>query len=124
MTVIRPIHTEAEYEAALLAIRPYIENEPEPGTDDADRYDLLAMVIEKYEDEHHAIGPADPVEVVKLVMETNGYDRGDLAGVIGGPSRTSEFLNRRRGLSLTQVQRLRDAWNIPADLLIPQPADA
>jgi HTH-type transcriptional regulator/antitoxin HigA len=119
MNPVRPLRTEADYEAALAAIRPFFDNEPAEGTPDADHFDLLTLVIAKYEDEHHPIPEADPVAAVQLVMESNGYSRGDLADILGGASRASEFLNRRRDLSITQVQRLRSEWKIPADVLIP-----
>ncbi|HEX6859573.1 MAG TPA: transcriptional regulator [Caulobacteraceae bacterium] len=118
MTNIRPIHNEDEYEAALAAFRPLIENEPEPGTPEADVYDLLALVIQKYEDEHYPIDVADPVEVVRLVMEQGDHTREELAEILGGAPRVSEFFNRRRELTLSQIKRLRQAWRIPADLLI------
>lgn len=116
--MVRPLRTEADYEAALAAIRPYFDNEPAPGTPEADRFELLAMVIEKWEDEHVQIPDADPVTVVQMIMEANGYTRGDLAEILGAPSRASEFLNRRRSLSLEQIRRLRAEWGIPADALI------
>lgn len=115
---VRPLRTEADYEAALAAIRPYFEQEPAEGTAQADHFDLLAMVIEKYEDEHFPIPEADPVAAVRLVMEANGYTKADLGELIGGASRVSEFLNGRRDLSLPQIRRLHSAWKIPADALI------
>ena len=117
-SVVRPIRTEQDYDAALSAIRPYFEAEPAEGTPEADHYDLLAMVIRRYEDERYPIPDADPVAAVQVVMEANGYSRADLASLIGGASRASEFLNRRRELSLPQIRRLRSAWKIPADALI------
>jgi HTH-type transcriptional regulator/antitoxin HigA len=124
LETVRPIHTEEEYDAALAAIRPYFENEPMQGTPEADHFDLLAMVIEKYEDEHYPMPEADPVETVKEVMSANSYSRADLAELLGGASRASEFLNRRRDLSLAQIRRLRDEWRIPADALIGGAAHA
>jgi HTH-type transcriptional regulator/antitoxin HigA len=115
---VRPLRTEADYEAALAAIRPYFDDEPEPGTPEADRFDLLALVIEKYENEHFSVPEADPVAVVQLVMEANGFTRADLAEILGGAPRVSEFFNRRRELSLSQIRRLRAEWGIPADALI------
>jgi len=116
--MVRPVRTEADYEAALAAIRPYFDHEPEPGTDEADHFEMLAMVIEKYEDERVPIPDADPVSVVRLVMEANGYSRADLAEILGGASRVSEFFNGWRDLSITQIRRLRADWGIPADALI------
>jgi hypothetical protein len=44
--MIRPLHFEADYDAALDEIERYFENEPKPGTAEADRFDLLALIIE------------------------------------------------------------------------------
>ncbi len=118
LTEVRPLRTEADYEAALAAIRPYFDDEPAEGTPEADHYDLLAMVIEKYEDEHFPIPAADPVAAVQLVMEANAFTRADLTEILGAPSRVSEFLNRRRDLSLPQIRRLNTEWGIPAEALI------
>lgn len=117
---VRPLRTEADYQAALAAVRPYFDHEPEPGTPEADRFDLLAMVIEKYEDEHLSIPEADPVSVVKLVMEARGFTRADLAEILGGAPRVSEFFNGKRELSLGQIRRLRAEWGIPTDALIAE----
>ena len=118
MQTVRPLRTEADYEAALAAIRPYFDHEPEPGTPEADHFDLLALVIGKYEDEQVQIPEADPIAVVQLVMEAKGFTRADLAEILGGAPRVSEFFNRRRELSLGQIRRLRAEWGIPADALI------
>jgi HTH-type transcriptional regulator/antitoxin HigA len=61
MKAIRPINSEAEYDAALAAITKYFENQPEPGSVAAYRFNLLALVIEDYECERWRIDPPDPV---------------------------------------------------------------
>ena len=55
--VIRPLHNEAEYEAAVDEIEGYFEHEPRRGTPEADRFDLLALVIEDYEKKRWPIDP-------------------------------------------------------------------
>jgi HTH-type transcriptional regulator/antitoxin HigA len=55
--VIRQLHLEADYEAAIDEIERYFDNEPKPGSAEADRFDLLAMVIEDYERTHWPIDP-------------------------------------------------------------------
>ena len=115
---VHPLRTKNDYEAALKAIRRFIENEPADGTPEADEYDMLAMVIEKYEDEHFPIPDADPVAAVTVVMEANNYTRADLAVILGGQSRVSEFMKGRRDLSLPQIRRLNSDWRIPFDALI------
>ena len=55
MENIRPIKTEADYDWAIAEITKYFENEPEVGSADGDRFDVLATLIEAYEDKHYPI---------------------------------------------------------------------
>lgn len=116
--VIRPIRNEAGYDAALKEIERYFEREPEPGTPEADRFDLLALVIEDYEDKRWPIETPDPVEAIKFKMEQKGLVRADLAELIGSRSRASEILNRRRRLTADVIWKLSRKWGIPAESLI------
>lgn len=116
---IRPIRTEADYDWALREIEPYFEREPAMGSAEADRFDVLATLIEAYETRHHPIEAAPPVEVVRFYMEQNNLTQADLARVLGSRSRASEFLTGRRDLSLAMVDAIRSAWGISADILIP-----
>lgn len=115
---IRPIRNEAGYDAALKEIERYFEREPEPGTPEADRFDLLALVIEDYEDKRWPIETPDPVEAIKFKMEQKGLVRADLAELIGSRSRASEILNRRRRLTIDLIWKLSRKWGIPAESLI------
>ena len=119
MTEIRPIRTEAEYEAALREIEQYFENEPEPGTQESDRFDVLAALIGAYEQKHWRIEPvADPVDAIKAVMEFRHFSQSDLATLLGSRSRASEILNRKRGLTLEQARLLHREWHVPAESLL------
>lgn len=118
LSTVRPLRTEADYQEALAAIEPFFRNEPEAGTPEADHYDLLALVIEKYEDEHHPVAAPSPVDFVLNVMEFRGFTRRDLIEVIGSASRVSEFLKGKRDLTTDQMRRLRDAWGVSADALL------
>ena len=115
---IRPIRNEADYDWALAEIEQYFDNEPAPGTPAADRFEVLADLIEAYEARHWPIGPADPVEVIKYRMELGGFQAKDLAEVLGSKSRASEILNRKRAITLDMARKLHDAWGIPAEVLI------
>jgi HTH-type transcriptional regulator / antitoxin HigA len=66
---ILPIRSEADYEAALDGIERTFEHEPKPGTPQADRFDLLALVIEDYEKKRWAIEPPDPIEAIRFRMD-------------------------------------------------------
>ena len=92
----RPIRSEAEYKAALVEIERFFEDEPKKGTAEADRFDLLALLIEAYEEQHHPIGPPHPVEMIRHWMRTAGYTQADLADLLGSRARASE-VSRRSG---------------------------
>ncbi|PWC34198.1 XRE family transcriptional regulator [Azospirillum sp. TSO35-2] len=115
---IRPLKTEADYDWALREIEPYFEQEPEPGTAEADRFDLLALVIERYEDEHWPIDPPEAPDALRARMEQTGKRQKDLAELLGSKARASEVMNRTRHLTLEQAWKLHREWRIPAEALI------
>jgi HTH-type transcriptional regulator / antitoxin HigA len=115
---IRPLRSEADYDAALEEIEKYFENEPKPGTPDADRFDLLALVIEDYERKHWSIDPPDPVEAIRYRMETGGYTQADLGRLLGSRQRASDILTGNRPLTMRMAWKLHRDWGIPAEALI------
>ena len=115
---IRPIRSEADYEWALGEIARYFEDEPEKGTPEADRFDVLSDLIAAYEARHWAIELPDPIEAIRYRMEIGGLTQKDLAELLGSRSRASEVLHRRRPLTLEMARRLHSAWQIPAEILI------
>jgi HTH-type transcriptional regulator/antitoxin HigA len=116
--MIRPLRTEADYDRALAEIEPYFAGEPEPGTPDADAFDLLALVIEDYERRHWPIDPPDPVDAIRYRMETAGYSQSDLGRLLGSRQRASDILNRKRRLTMAMAAKLHRDWQIPADSLL------
>jgi antitoxin component HigA of HigAB toxin-antitoxin module len=66
---MKPIRTDAEYDAAIAEVEQYFINEPAPGTPEADRLEMLATLIEAYDAEHYPIGPPDPIEVSEIGSE-------------------------------------------------------
>lgn len=114
----RPIRTEAEYKAALVEIEKYFVHEPKKGTAEADRFDLLTLLIESYEDQHHPIGPPHPVEMIRHRMRTAGYSQADLAVLLGSRARASEVLTKKRRLTLPMIWKLSREWKIPAGTLV------
>ena len=118
MRNIRAIRSEADYDWALAEIARYFENQPEPGTEAADRFDVLASLIEAYEAKHWAIEPTDPIEAIEYRMEISGYTQKDLSALIGSRSRASEILKRKRPLTMQMAHKLSVDWNIPAEVLL------
>ena len=73
--IVRVLRSEADYDAALEEIERYFESEPEPGTPDADRFDLLALIVEDYERKRWPIEPPDAIDAIRYRMEMGGFTR-------------------------------------------------
>jgi HTH-type transcriptional regulator / antitoxin HigA len=116
--IIRPIRSEADYDAALDEIEPYFENEPKPGTPEADRFDLLGLVIEDYERKRWPIDPPAPIDAIRYRMETGSFTQADLGRLLGSRQRASDILNGRRALTMRMAWKLHREWDIPAEALI------
>jgi HTH-type transcriptional regulator/antitoxin HigA len=119
--IIRPLHSEADYDAALDEIERYFENEPKVGTPEADRFDLLALIIEDYERKRWPIEPPEPIDAIRYGMETGGYTQADLGRLLGSRQRASDILTRKRPLTMRMAWRLHREWGIPAEALIAPP---
>jgi HTH-type transcriptional regulator / antitoxin HigA len=119
--VIRPLRSEADYDAAIEEIEHYFENEPKPDTAEADRFDLLALIIEDYERKHWPIDPPETIDAIRYRMETGGYTQADLGRLLGSRQRASEILNRKRPLTMRMAWKLYREWGIPAEALIAPP---
>lgn len=113
---LRPIRTEADYDAALSEVERLWGSKV--GTPAGDRLDVLLILIENYESKHHPIDPPDPVDAIKFRMEQMNLTRKDLEPVIGSRGRVAEVLNRRRPLSLAMIRSLHHKLRIPLESLI------
>ncbi|PKQ08708.1 MAG: XRE family transcriptional regulator [Alphaproteobacteria bacterium HGW-Alphaproteobacteria-12] len=118
MKNIRPIKSEADYDWALAEIEKYFVRQPEVGSPEGDRFDVLATLIEAYENEHYPISAPDPVSAIRAHMEMAGLRQSALADILGSRPRASEVLSRKRALSMEMVYRLNRAWHIPAEVLV------
>ena len=117
---IRPIKTEKDYKSVLKQIEQLFS--AAPGTTEGDRLEVLATLVEAYEDKHYHIPMPDPVEAIVYHLESRGLTRRDLEPFIGSRARVSEILNRRRSLSLKMIRKLSTGLGIPVEVLI-QPYD-
>jgi len=114
---IKPIRNERDLERALATIAELMEKDLDAAGED--RLDVLTTLAEAYEKEHHALGlPSDPIDAIKAHMDQSGRSQADLAALLTSRSRASEILHRRSALSLSMIRKLRDAWGIPADILV------
>lgn len=119
---IKPIRTDDDYKATLKEVSALMDGDPEMGTPDGDRLDVLATLVQAYEARHFPMELPDPVEAIKFRMEQQGLKPKDLEPMIGRSNRVYEILNRKRPLTLAMVWRLHTGLGIPAESLIRQPA--
>jgi len=113
---IKVIKTEEDYQKSLKLMEKLFDapiNSPE-----GDEAEILAILIEKYEEEYYPIHSPDPIEAIKFRMEQMSMTNGELAEIIGYRSRVSEILNRKRQLTLGMIRRLHLKLKIPYEALM------
>ncbi len=115
---IKPIKNEEDYKAALARVEALWD--ADPNTKKGDELSVLAILVENYEGEKFKILPPDPIEAIKFRMEQTGLKKTDLARFLGGRNRSTEILNRKRGLSIRMMRALHQKLNIPAESLLSE----
>lgn len=118
---IRPIRTEEDYQATLREVSAFFDEEPEPGSPEGDRFEVLLTLLEAYEAKHFPMDLPDPVEAIQFRMEQGGLTPRDLQPMIGRLNRVYEVLNRKRPLTLNMIWKLHRGLGIPAESLIRPP---
>lgn len=113
---IRPIKTNADYQATLAEIERLFD--AAPGTPEGDRLEVLTTLVEAYEERYYPIPEPDPVEAIRYYMESRGLSSRDIAPYIGQRVQVGDILERKRPLSLPMIRRLHTGLGIPADVLI------
>ena len=115
---IKPIKSEAEYDEALARLDKIFD--AIPGTPEGDEAEILALLIEDDENEHYFIEAPDPIEAIKIRLEEMDLKQTDLVGVIGGKSRVSEVLNRKRKLTVEMIRNLTEKLKLSPAILIQE----
>ncbi len=112
---IKPIKTDADHEGALRDIEALWG--AAEGTAEGDRLDVLATLVEAYEEKRWPLEEMDPVSAIEAAMAHDGHTRADLATLIGN-SRATEILKRQRSLTLPMIRRIAKEWHVPERLLV------
>jgi HTH-type transcriptional regulator/antitoxin HigA len=113
---IKLIKTEEEYQIALEQLDKIFD--AAEGSPDSDQADILALLIDEYENVHYPIEAPDPIEAIKIRMEEMQLKQKDIAAALGGKNRASEILNRKRKLTVDMIRKLTKSLNLSASLLI------
>ena len=113
---IKPIKSETDYQVALERLDKLFD--AKNGTQESDEADVLAVLVDEFEKRHYPIEAPDPIEAIKIRMEELGLKQVDLIPEIGGKSRVSEILNRRRKLTVDMIRNLAHRLSLSASLLV------
>lgn len=116
MSAIKPIRTAADYRQALARIEAIFA--AVPGSPEFDELDVLGTLVGAYEDRHYPIPEPDPIEYLKFRMAERGLRQRDLAVWLGGESRVSEILNRKRKLTAKMMKALHHHLGMSAEVLL------
>jgi HTH-type transcriptional regulator/antitoxin HigA len=114
----RIIHSDAEHAEALAELDRLLALAPQPGTPEGDELQLLALVIEIYEEHRWPVALPDPVDAILFVMDQQGLTRRDLERYLGSRSHVSEVLAHKRSLSLRMIRALHAGLGIPLEVLV------
>lgn len=113
---VKPIRTETDYQNALERLEVIFD--AKIGTPESDEADILGLLIDEFEKKYYPIEAPDPIEAIKIRMEEMHLRQVDLISEIGGKSRVSEILNRKRKLTVDMIRNLASRLNLSAGLLI------
>ena len=113
---VKVIKTEADYEEALSRIEELLD--APVGSPGAEELDVLTILVAAYEDQAFPMDFPDPVSAIRFRMEQQGLQAKDLVPYIGSPSKVSEVLSGKRGLSTRMIRNLVEGLDIPAEVLV------
>ena len=113
---IKPIKTETDYDKALERLELIFD--ATPNSKEGDEAEILSLLIDNYENKHYPIESPDPIEAIKIRMEEMNLNQKDLVGIIGGKSRVSEILNKKKRLTVEMIRELERILHISASVLV------
>ncbi len=122
MNHIRVIRSDQEHEQAMSRLMSLMDIAPVTGTSESDEIDVLALLIESYEQDNFPVDPPDPIEAILFRMDQEGLKKKDLVPYIGSAPKVTEVLKGTRSLSLNMIRKLNVGLGISAEVLIREPS--
>lgn len=113
---VKPIKSDKDYRNALERLEVIFDAPID--TKEGDEAEIISLLIENYENEHYPIEAPDPIEAIKIRMEELNMRQKDLVGIIGGKSRVSEIMNRKKRLTVDMIRELEQILQISASVLV------
>jgi HTH-type transcriptional regulator/antitoxin HigA len=90
-----------------------------PGTPEGDEMELLMVLVKDYDDKHYVVPQPDPLEAIKYKMQERGIKAKDLEPIIGSKGYVSSILSGRREITLKMAKKLKDYFQLPAEIFLP-----
>ena len=115
---IELLTTHAAFVRALKRVGYFFDVPPKAGSLEEAEFEVLMLMVEKYEREHFPVPPPDPVAAIKFALEQRGMQPADLQKVLGSRQRTHDVMRKKRRLTLQQICSLNEKLNVPAEVLI------
>ena len=112
------LRDQSEVEAAQAEIDRLLRLDPKPFTPEHDALEFYSLLVEQYEGEKYPYEPAPARDVIDFMLDQKGMNRADLAAIMGGRSRVSDYFNGKRDLSKNQAIALSDLLDISLDVLL------
>src|SRR5467141_1364594 len=106
-----PITSERQHEQ-YLGVLDKLASKDNSTTEEEKYAEVLMTLVEAYEEEHHSIPNASPVEVLRTLMDANDLRQKDLVSVFGSESIVSEVLHKKRGFNKTHIEKLSKRFNV------------
>ena len=103
---LRPIDSETALDRAVTVVDSLLDR-PKLTRDERDYLDVLGTLIERYEDEHVDIPPADDDEMLAFLLESKDVTQTQVAASTGIPNSVlSNVLHGKRTLNRGQIAKL------------------
>ena len=112
------IRSEEQHQEYLSEIQRLLAREPQPGSKEAERLELLSVLVEAFENQKYPIEAPDPIGAILFRMEEQGLKQADLVPYFGTRSRVSEVLARKRPLTVNMIRALSSGLGISTETLV------
>jgi HTH-type transcriptional regulator/antitoxin HigA len=106
-----PITSELQHEE-YLSVLDRLASKDNPTREEEKYAGVLLTLIEAYEEKHHSIPDASPVEVLRTLMDANDLRQKDLVAIFGSESIVSEVLHKKRNLNKTHIEKLSKRFQV------------
>jgi HTH-type transcriptional regulator / antitoxin HigA len=106
-----PITSDRQHEEYLSVLNK-LANKENPTREEEKYAEVLMTLIEAYEEEHHSVPDASPVEVLRALMDANDLRQKDLVPIFGSESIVSEVLHKKRDLNKAHIEKLSKRFRV------------